>query len=146
MATGGVEIIAGTGGILRANIGATIDEQLHEHTPQLGEVLVELVQAKTPVRRHALIEDVAFEAYPDPGDSELVFVYAGEEHQLGAWHRVYAQYQEGPPMGLDTYTNPPRHMFAGTAEGDGVGFVEDWAVTYVQLALDMCAGGAGVSI
>jgi hypothetical protein len=146
---GYVEIIPGTGYIMGMDIWATIDEQLHAHSPELGQTLVPLVQDITPVRTGALQSSVTYEAYPDPqgygaGQSDLVFVYAEDAEQLAAWKRVYVQYQEGPPLGLRTYTNPPRQMFLQTAQGMGYTETADWAVHYVQTALDMCAGGAGV--
>jgi hypothetical protein len=151
METGSVEIIAGTGGILNTDIWATIDEQLHENTPDLGQNLTELVQEKTPVRTSALQMDMTYEAYPDPqgaggGEGDLVWIYAEDANQLAVWSRVYVQYQEGDPLGVPTYTNPPREMFYLTATTDGLPVVETWAQYWIQEALDMCAGGAGVPI
>lgn len=138
----GVELF-GDIGLFTGNLAATIDERLHEHAPELGELLVELVREKTPERRGALREDMTFEAYPDPGDSDLVFVYASGSQEMAVWRRIYVQYQEGEPLGQHTYTNAPRQMFLQTAEGDGVGVTEDWALTYVNEAIDYWLGGAG---
>lgn len=139
----GVELF-GDLGIFNGNLGATIDERMHENSPKLGEELKALVQEKTPVRKDALRQDIDDEAFPDPGDSELVWIFAGTENQEAAWHRVYVQYQEGEPLGRHTYTNPPRQMFLQTAEGDGVDMAELWGEEAVQEAIDLWIGGAGV--
>jgi hypothetical protein len=151
MQVGYVEILAGTGGIINTDIWATIDEQLHEHTPDLGTDLTQLVQQKTPVLTGALEMSMTFEAYLDPqgsggGPGDLVFIYADDADQLAVWARVYVQYQEGDPLGVPTYTNPPREMFYQTATTDGLPIVETWAAYWIQWALDMAAGGAGVPI
>lgn len=130
------------------NKWATIDEQLHEHTPDLGDVLVPLVQAKTPVLTGALQSDMTYEAYPDPeepgGEEDLVYVFAEGSEQIAAWDRIYVQYQEGGPLGLPTYTNPPREMFLNTAETDGLAASAEWAVEWVDYANLLCLSGAGV--
>jgi len=146
---GSVEIIAGTGLIIHVDLWATIDEQLHEHTPELGLGLQELVIQRTPFLTGALQADIQYEAYESPGGygmegSDLVYVYAANMEQLLAWARIYAPYQEGGPLGLPTYTNDPREMFYLTAKTDGLALVETWGNYYVNVALGMCAMGVGV--
>lgn len=132
------------------NKGATIAEQLHDHTPDLGTALVPLVQAKTPMLTGALESDMTFEAYtspmsaPDEGDDDLVYIYAEGSQQLAAWNRIYVQYQEGGPLGLPTYTNPPREMFLTTAETDGLVVTTEWAMEWIEYANLLCLSGAGV--
>lgn len=132
------------------NKGATIAEQLHEHTPDLGDVLVPLVQDKTPMLTGALQSDMTYEAYtdamssPDEGDDDLVYVYASGSSQIAAWSRIYVQYQEGGPLGLPTYTNPPREMFLNTAETDGLAATTEWAVEWIDYANLLCLSGAGI--
>lgn len=133
------------------NTWATIDEQLHGHSPELGDVLVPLVQAKTPVLTGALQSDMTYEAYPDPedpgmGEEDLVFVYAEGAEQLATWDRIYVQYQEGGPLGLPTYTNPPRLMFLTTAESDGLEATTEWAMEWIAYANFLCVSGAGVPL
>lgn len=127
---------------------ATIDEQLHGHTPELGDILVPLVQAKTPVLTGALSSDMTYEAYTNPeepgGDEDLVYVYASGTEQIASWDRIYVQYQEGGALGLPTYTNPPREMFATTAETDGLEAATMWAVEWIDYANLLCLSGAGV--
>lgn len=128
---------------------ATIDEQLHEHTPDLGALLVPLVQAKTPVLTGALQSDMTYEAYTNPeepgmDEEDLVYVFAEGAQQMSAWQRIYVQYQEGGPLGLPTYTNPPREMFLTTAETDGLEATTEWAITWIEYANLLCLSGAGV--
>ncbi len=145
MAIGGsVEIIAGTGGIINCDIWGTVDEQLHEHTPELGAALQDFVRELEPIRTGALIMDTSYEAYLNPGDSDLVWVYAEDIAQEAYWNRIYVQYQEGGILGEHTYTNDPHEMFYETSIGAGRDFTEIWAEKYVNLGLDLCAGGAGL--
>jgi hypothetical protein len=128
---------------------ATIDEQLHEHTPELGDLLVPLVQAKTPELTGALASDMTYDAYTNPespgtGDEDLVYVYASGAQQIAAWDRIYVQYQEGGALGMPTYTNAPHEMFAITAETDGLAVTVDWATTYIEYANLLCLSGAGI--
>jgi len=130
---------------------ATIDEQLHENTPELGDALVPLVQAKTPILTGALSSDMTYEAYENPeppamGEEDLLYVYAEGSEQIAAWDRIYVQYQEGGALGLPTYTNPPREMFATTAETDGLAVAVEWAVEWIDYANLLCLSGAGVPI
>lgn len=128
---------------------ATIDEQLHEHSPELGDALVPLVQAKTPILTGALVSDMTYEAYPDPedpgaGEEDLVYVFAEGSNQMDTWDRIYVQYQEGGALGLPTYTNPPREMFATTAETDGFEAAVMWAVEWIDYANMLSLSGAGI--
>lgn len=141
-----IDIIAGTAGIIGMDVNATIDEVLHDHSDELGQTLADLVKAKTPVDTGALESDITFENYPDPGGDDLVYIYSETGEQIQAWDRVYVEYQEGGPLGMATYTNDPRLMFLDTAQGDGVVATEAWAQLYIQEALDMCVGGAGIPI
>lgn len=150
MVVGSISIIDDNN-FMGMDLWATIDEQLHEHSPELGTLLVPLVQAKTPVLTGALQSDMTYEAYPDPeppggGDEDLVYVYAAGDAQMATWQRIYVQYQEGGPLGLPTYTNPPRQMFYKTADSDGLTETAEWAYTYVEYAELLCVSGAGVSI
>lgn len=141
---GYVEILAGTGFLAGCDIWGTIDETLHEHSPELGQDLKLLVQGLTPILSGSLLMDISYEAYPDPGNSDLVLVYAEDIAQEAYWNRIYVQYQEGGPLGVHTYTNDPHQMFYDTATGDGLALTETWALTYVTEAEALCMGGAGV--
>lgn len=149
MEIGNVEIIAGTGMIMGVDMWGTIDEQLHEHSPELGEELRDLVREKTPILTGALVMDMSFEAYPDPqgmtgGEDDLVWVYADETMQQAFWQRVYVQYQEGAPLGEHTFTNDAREMFYMTAIADGLAATQVWALKTIFLANELIISGAGV--
>ena len=142
----GISIIAGTGGIMNQDIWGTIDEQLHEQSPEIGAVLEELVRAKTPILTGSLQESMSYDAYLDTGDADLVWVYADDLEQIQEWNRIYVQYQEGGPLGEETYTNDPHQMFLNTAETDGLVWTEIWARQTINDALDLCIAGAGLPI
>lgn len=148
--TGSIDIIAGTGQIIGTDVWATVDEQLHDHSPELGEGLRDLVRAKTPVDSGSLLSDITYEAYPDPGgagmESDLVWVYAETIQQEAYWNRVYVQYQEGGVLGQSTYTNAPHEMFFSTASTDGLEMAAEWATTWVDYADLLCVSGAGVPL
>lgn len=150
MIAGGVDIIAGTGGIIHQNIDATIKRELHDHSPELGQTLVDLVVEKTPIRTGALQSSIWAETGGGPGGygmaDDLVYIFAQDLPQLMQWKRVYVQYQEGDPLGLPTYTNAPREMFWLTATTDGLDMVKVWALYYASVALGLCALGVGVPI
>lgn len=143
---GGVEIIAGTGGILGINIGATVREQLHTNSFQIGNALEELVRVKTHILTGALQESMTHDDYPDDTTDDLTFVYANDLQQLQEWNRIYVQYQEGGPLGEETYTNDPVMMFQDTADTDGLETVEAWALATTQDGLDLCTYGGGIPL
>jgi hypothetical protein len=126
-----------------------MDEQLHAHSPELGEILRDLVREKTPVLTGALLLDMSYEAYPDPagfdaGESDLVWIYSEDLAQEAFWQRVYVQYQEGQPLGLHTFTNDAREMFYSTAITDGLAATEIWALKVVFMANELIVSGAGL--
>jgi hypothetical protein len=150
MEAGSVSLIAGTGDILKTDIWGTINERMHEHSPELGEALVKLVQEKTPQLSGSLFSDMTYEAYTNPdegidvGESDLVWVYAEGIAQEAYWNRIYVQYVEGGPLGEPTYTNPPREMFFLTATTDGLAEVQVWGEFVVAEANLLSVSGAGV--
>ncbi len=144
MEVGSVEIIAGTGLIIHQDLWGTINHELHEFTPELGEGEKELVIQRTPFLTGALQLDMQFRAEQSTSTDELLWVYAQNIEQLLAWRRIYVAYQEGDPLGLPTFTNDPREMFFLTAQGDGLVLAEAWANYHVNIALGMCVMGMGV--
>ena len=134
--------------ITGTDMWATIDEQLHDHTPDLGAILVPMVQARTPVWTGALQGSITYEAYENPeppgGEEDLVYVYAPDDAQLAAWNRIYVQYVEGEPLGLHTYTNPARGIYFNTAQAEGFDATLLWAVTWIDYANTLAMSGAGV--
>ncbi len=144
---GSISLIAGTGGILFCDIGATVKEQLHDQANLLGRTLEEIVRQKTKILTGTLQESIDYEYYPGSPDYEdLVFIYARDLEQIQEWLRIYVQYQEGGLLGDPTYTNSPREMFMSTASVEGPDEVEKWGEATIQYALLLCASGAGVII
>lgn len=114
------------------NVQMAVYEKLHDEADQLGEELVPLVQDKTPVDTGALVSSITY--FPLSGQ-EILEVYAASGPQMAQWSRYYVYYQEGPPLGLATYTNGPRQMFLQTAEGDGLAATESWGMLVVMQAI-----------
>jgi hypothetical protein len=116
---------------------------LEEGTPELVQLLLFLVTQKSPELTGALIS--SYEGIPNQahGDPDLAYVYASDGAQIDEWGRVYAPYVEGGALGLATYTNPPREMFARTAT-ENIPEIELWAEKWVQLGCDrwVVAGSA----
>lgn len=133
-----------TGPIIHQDMWATVERELHLQAPELGVILVSLVREKTPVLTGALQSSITAIANP-PGDrANLLEVFPADDEQLITWGRIYAPYQEGPPLGLSTYTNEPRQMFQLTADTDGLAATEIWAQAAVDGGLALAALGNGV--
>jgi hypothetical protein len=145
MADASISIIAGTGQIIGQDIEATIKEVLHARTPDLRDMEVSNIQDRTPVRTGALQSSIDGIPYLDSGTDDLVFLFANDQPQLSEWGRVYAPYQEGPDLGLHTYTNPPRLMFASVLTDD-IPQIEQWGIDACNEALNLCANGQGIPI
>ncbi len=108
-----------------SDVATRIRDRMHARSFEIGRTLVALVQDKTPVLTGALQFSISYDDSLTGDD--LVWIYADDATQEDAWNRVYVAYQEGPPMGLYTYTNPPRSMFLNTADGDGFDAAQTWA-------------------
>lgn len=149
MIVAGINIIPGTGQIIGQDIWATIEEELKAHSSELGRALKDEVYVKTPVLSGSLQSDLTFAAADSPGGytlgpNDLVYVYAEGVEQQAYWNRIYVQYVEGGPLGMPTWTNPPRMVFLSTAENEGLDTTTVWAEIYVQEAIDRCVYGLGV--
>lgn len=106
---------------------------LRFHLAEIGDPVLKNIEDRTPVLTGALREDEAWK--PLGGVGGLLSWYVGEEWQLGEWGRVYAQYQEGKPLGDFGYTHGPWHMFERVTTTD-LAEIEDWALETVQEAVD----------
>jgi hypothetical protein len=131
--TGYVNLTIAKSGIFSTGADQKIKDQLHADSANLGVILGLLVEARTPVDTGGLLSDITFD--PNPGGDDIVLIYAGDTGQMASWNRIYVQYQEGPPLGVSTYTNPPRNMFQFTATTDGLVATETWAIENVLVAL-----------
>lgn len=113
-----------------------IDEvlgKLHEHAQEIADTILAQIEGRTPVDTGALQEDETYRL--GASKSTLVTWYVGEDYQLAEWNRVYAPYQEGPPLGKTTDTNGPHQMFALVATDD-LPLIQSWADAAVAEALD----------
>ena len=117
------------------------NKALHEHSPELAEMERHSIEGRTPYRTGALRDAASAKPYKSEHSRSLVKLYYNDEPQLFEWHRVYAQYQEGPPMGHTTYTNDPRLMLYHVQDDDRAQ-IEAWAQQTVQTALDEWTAGA----
>jgi hypothetical protein len=112
---------------------------LRFHVPEIADAILSRIEDRTPVDTGALKEDEAVRVLKSGG--ELVEWYVGGEYQEAENQRVYAAYQEGPPLGQTTYTNGPHQMFARVATDDLL-IIQAWANQVVAEALDNMVGAA----
>lgn len=126
------------------DIEGTINEQLHLNSPQITDVLLIRIYDRTPEDTGALKSSLTGVANVDhPDDPLLSYLYANDQEQLDEWGRIYVAYQEGGALGLPTYTNPPREMFAKVMTED-LNDIAGWAVMSCQEALSRCSAGTGL--
>lgn len=109
--------------------GVGVIANWHLHAAELADLEQETVRGRTPVLTGALKDSTA--ALANVSQSELVHVYYDDTLQLSTWHRIYAEYQEGPPLGTPTYTNGPREML-GRADPDDLPQIREWAEKYAR--------------
>jgi hypothetical protein len=89
---------------------AEVNAALHLHSPELATDELQRVRDRTPYLTGALRSAAEARSYQGATSRQLVKIWYSDEPQLFEWNRVYVAYQEGPPLGLSTYTNPPRLM------------------------------------
>lgn len=122
---------------------ATIREELHNGTQELRDLEVDQIRQRTPQDTLALYDSITGTPYADPKAKTLLWVRAQNKEQVDEWGRVYAPYQEGGPLGLPTFTNPPHEMFQEAMSTD-IPLIEAWASKYGNIALKRIASGQGV--
>ena len=130
------------GHFLNQNWSATNLRKLHEHIDELGEMEVESIRSRTEEITGALKEAEEYLPSYDPEDPNLLILDAAPGPQLDEWKRIYVAYQEGGALGLPTFTNPPRLMFAQVETVD-IPQIEAWAAMAIQDSLDVLAAGEG---
>ncbi len=63
-------------------------------------------------RRGAFTEDITVKPVPlSSAKGTIVRCGMDDTWQQSLWNRRYDMYVEGPPLGLDTFTNDPRQIF-----------------------------------
>ncbi len=103
-----------------------VQAALHGNSAVLALEEAQRVRDRTPVLTGALRSSVDYRNYPKRTSKQLVKVWYEDEPQLFTWKRVYVDYQEGPPLGLSTYTNAP-HQMLYRAEAEDAGAIQQWA-------------------
>ena len=121
------------GSIIGKDLGFIIRKAVHDGTPELARDEVERVIDRTPLLTGALRDDVEGDYVLDPSSDELAHIYSGTNNQLAEWNRVYVQYQEGPDLGVTTWTNAPHQMYAQVGTTD-IPALEEWASSRLSVA------------
>lgn len=106
---------------------------LRFHLDEIGDPILKHIESRTPILTGALREDEDWK--PLGGRGGLIQWYVGDTYQLTEWGRVYAQYQEGKPLGARGYTRGPWHMFEKVTTDD-LAEIGQWAEDTVQEAVD----------
>lgn len=127
------------------DISATYRMMIHRDSPDISNDILDWVVQRTPIMTGALQSSYVAEPHPDPSDPIIAYVHSTDGPQLDQWGRVYVQYVEGGALGLPTWTNPPREMFARTAVID-LPEVVQWAEEKMQEAVDAVVAGNGVPL
>jgi hypothetical protein len=113
-------------------------DALRRASPLLVEKLLPIIRERTPKRTGALRESLSGQSYnrsvSGNREASLAQFFYEDGPQVQEWKRVYAPYQEGPSLGLSTYTNEPRHMLAQINTTDA-SLVQQWADAAIEEAL-----------
>jgi hypothetical protein len=92
---------------------------------EIADIERQNISDRTPEQTGTL--DASLTEQLNPDDQTIAQVYTDPDVQMsGPWGRVYAQYQEGPPLGVSTYTNAPRQFIDGALAED-TGQIGSWA-------------------
>jgi hypothetical protein len=112
---------------------------LKQNALSLANQIQPRIDARTYVDTGALQSAMTYDLDSDPDTNLLVKFYADPGPQEAQWGRVYLPYQEGPPLGLSTYTNPPRQMLYGVGTED-LGIIQTWAEETLQNKVNSLGG------
>lgn len=138
-----IELIPGTGAIAGMDLYQTIAEELHAGTPDLAPLILYWMTENTPIRSGALAADEFANPITDAHDPTLIDAGIGTRNQLDEYGRLYAAYQEGPSLGLATFTNDPHHMIQGVIDNHAED-IAAWAYERMDGAITRCVNGTGV--
>lgn len=95
-----------------------------------------------PYSTGTLASSVTGQAYDNAKNGTLISVWFNPSPQYAQWHRYYAPYQEGEPLGKDTYTRGMHRMLydSQTADTDQI---TRWAVEHGQDGADSWVSSLG---
>jgi hypothetical protein len=103
-------------------------ESLHDEADEIARTIMERIKDRTPRWTGALRGD---EDYKLGSGRSLVTWFVNPDYQLTEWKREYDIYQEGPPLGLETYTRGEHQMFFQVSTTD-LPLIAEWAERVVN--------------
>lgn len=114
--------------------GKQLVQAWRDHAEEIARIELDNVGRRTPEDTGTLFSSLTEEVNPNP--QTIMDIYTDPDHQLsGPWERVYAQYQEGPPLGHSTYTRGEVQYIYRALEED-LGEISAWANRAAQDAAD----------
>lgn len=145
----GVQVVVPAALAKMADSPAELMSSLRASTPEIAELIESRIRQRSPRDTGGLRDAIDSQAYTGgvSGTNQVMLAkwYANDGPQLDAWNRVYVAYQEGPPLGLSTYTRGEHHMFE-QVESTDLGLIEAWAEAAVNQAVNRMMGGGGSQV
>jgi hypothetical protein len=115
-------------------VGEAILQAWRDHAEELAKMEQERISGRIPVDTGTLDASLAYVTNPNP--QTIAEIYTDPAVQLdGPWERVYAQYQEGLPLGVRTYTNPARN-YVYDALTEDYAEIQAWAYKIAKQAVE----------
>lgn len=116
--------------LIGADLAGTLIQAVYKGTETLRDTVLGIIIDKTPYLTGGLQSDETGTFNNDSSSSELIHVYTETANQLANWNRVYVEYQEGPDLGRETFTNDAHQMFQSTA--DNTTLFTSWGADRLQ--------------
>jgi hypothetical protein len=117
-----------------------IIEAWRQHAQEIAEIEHGNISGRTPKQTGTL--DSSLTDLLNPDKQTIAQVYTDPDTQLsGPWERVYAQYQEGNPLGHPTYTRG-NLQYVYHAHDEDIQQIQDWARKVAQEAADKMSNDA----
>jgi hypothetical protein len=121
--------------------GAKVMDALRQHAGEIAATEHQNISDRTPEQTGTL--DASLTESLNPDAQTIMQVYTNPSVQLaGPWGRVYAQYQEGPPLGHTTYTYG-MHQYVYAAASEDLGAIESWARKYAGQGVQAMVSDVG---
>jgi hypothetical protein len=112
-----------------------------DHAEEIARIELDSIGGRTPEDTKTLFSSLTEEINPNP--QTIMSIYTDPEHQLtGPWERVYAQYQEGPPLGHTTYTRG-QVQYVYRAASEDLQQIKDWADRVAKDGIDQGVAAVG---
>jgi hypothetical protein len=111
-----------------------IIEAWRQHAQEIAEIEHGNISGRTPKQTGTL--DSSLTELLNSDKQTIAQVYTDPDTQLsGPWERVYAQYQEGNPLGHPTYTRG-NLQYVYRAASEDIDQIQEWARKVAQEAAD----------